>query len=176
MKKFLLYFSVLFCLVSVVGCNEQDKAVNGEFLLGNFGADWKEETYYLVVPINWSGKSHVTIESIKLIKKDEKPITYEEDGIKYEFFGADPLKSSGIYGESDVGELKNIKDLEIDDDGKIALKLVLGEEVNEDSERRIKISFSINGKEYEKIVEWKTLEQLTTVSENNSVIPYTTVK
>ncbi len=54
--------------------------------------------------------------------------------------------------ESDVGELKNIKDLEIDGDGKIVLKLVLGEEVNEDSERRIKISFSINGKEYEKIV------------------------
>ncbi|MCY1187671.1 hypothetical protein D9M73_286810 [compost metagenome] len=50
----------------------------------------------------------------------------------------------------------------------------MGEEVNEDSERRIKISFSINGEEYEKIVEWKTLEQLATVSENNSVIPYTT--
>ncbi|WP_433595945.1 hypothetical protein [Lysinibacillus xylanilyticus] len=172
MKKSLLYFSVLFCLVLVVGCNEQNKAVNGEFILGNFGADWKKETYYLVVPINWSGKSHVTIKSIKLIKKDEKPITYEEDGIKYEFFGADPLKSSGIYDESDVGELKNIKDLEIDGEGKIVLKLVLGEEVNEDSERRIKISFSINGKEYEKIVEWKTLEQVTTVSKNNSVIPY----
>ncbi len=84
------------------------------------------------------------------------------------------MKSSGIYGESDVGELKNIKDIEINGDGKIALKLVLGEEVNEDSERRIKISFSIKGEEYEKIVEWKTLEQLATVSENNSVIPYTT--
>lgn len=174
MKKFSLYLSVLFCLVSVVGCSEQDKDVNGEFLLGNFGTDWKEETFYLVVPINWSGESSVTIESIKLIKKDEKPITYEEDGKKYQVFGANPLKSSGIYGESDVGELKNIKDIEINGDSKIALKLVLGEEVNEDSERRIKISFSINGEEYEKIVEWKTLEQLATVSENNSVIPYTT--
>lgn len=45
-----------------------------------------------------------------------------------------------------VGELKNIKDLEVDDDSKIALKLVLGEEVHENRERRINMSFSINRK------------------------------
>ncbi|SES46439.1 hypothetical protein [Psychrobacillus sp. OK032] len=57
--------------------------------------------------------------------------------------------------------MKNKEELEINGEGKIVLKLVLGEEVKEDSERRIKISFSINGNESEKIVEWKTLEQLT---------------
>lgn len=46
------------------------------------------------------------MEIIKEELKDEKPINYEEDGIKYEIFGADPLKKTGIYDESDVGDLK----------------------------------------------------------------------
>lgn len=164
MKKFLLCLSFIFCLIAIVGCNEQSKAVNGQFSLINFGADWNEETYYLVIPINWSGKAPVTIESIQLIKKDKQPITYEEDSIKYTFFGADRYKKSGIYSESDVGDLKNLNDVEIDGDGKITLKLVLGEKVKEDSERRLKINFKVNGKEGEQIVEWNTLEQVTTLS------------
>ena len=99
MKKLLLCISILFFIFIVVGCSEQEKAVTGEFLLGNFGFDLKSnETYHLVVPIEWTGESSVTIESIELIKRDENPITYEEDGIKYDIFGADPLKKSGVYG------------------------------------------------------------------------------
>jgi len=173
MKKFLLSLSFIFCLIAIFGCNEQSKAVNGEFSLINFGADWYAETYYLVVPIHWSGKAPVTIESIQLIKKDEQPITYEEDSIKYTFFGANRFKKSGIYSESDVGDLKNLKDVEIKGDGKITLKLVLGEKVKKDSERRLKIRFSVNGRENKQIVEWNTLEQVTTISQNNSIIPYT---
>ncbi|QFF99004.1 hypothetical protein PB01_09260 [Psychrobacillus glaciei] len=128
----------------------------------NFGFDLKSnETYYLVVPIEWTGESVVTIKSLELIKRDEKPITYGEDGIKYEIFGADPLKQSGIHGESDVGELKDINNLEINGEGKIVFKFSM-RDVKKDSERRVKISFSVNGEECEKIVEWNTLEQLTT--------------
>lgn len=87
MKKILLCITILFCLFTVVGCSEQQKAVTGEFLLGNFGFDLKSnETYHLVVPIEWTGESSVTIESIELVKSDGIPVTYEEDGIKYEIF------------------------------------------------------------------------------------------
>ncbi len=85
----------------------------------------------------------------------------EDDGIKYDIFGADPLKKTGVWGESDIGDLKNINDLEINDGGKIVLKLSLGE-VKNDSERRVKINFISDGEETEKIVVWKTLEQLNT--------------
>lgn len=167
MKRILLGLIALFCLASLVGCSEKDKVEDGEFLFGQFGADWKKETFYLVVPIQWTGGSSITINSIELVKNNQKQLTtYEEDGITYEFFGADPLKKSGIYGESDVGELKNINGLEINGEGKIVLKLSLGD-VKEDNERRVRINFSSNGVEGEKIVVWKTLEQLTTDKDKN---------
>lgn len=160
MKKLLLCLSILFALFTVIGCSEKDKEVTGEFVLGNFGFDFKaNETYHLVVPIEWTGESPVTIKSIELIKREEKPVNYEEDGIRYEIFGADPLKKSGIYGRSDVGDLKNIQDLEINGEGKIVLKLSMGD-VKEDSERRVKINFISDGEKNEKIVVWKTIEQL----------------
>lgn len=162
MKKLLLFISILFFLFTVVGCSEQEKDVTGEFLLGNFGFDLKSnETYHLVVPIEWTGESSVTIESIELIKRDENPITYEDDGIKYEIFGADPLKQSGVYGDRDIGDIESINNFEINGKGKIVLKFST-ENVKKDSDRRVKISFNVNGEESEEIVEWKTLEQFST--------------
>lgn len=151
----------LFCLSLIVGCNDKEKVGDGEILLGQFGADWKKETFYLVVPIQWTGNSSITINSIELVKSNQNPIIFEEDGIEYEFFGADPYKRSGIYYESDVGDLKNISNFEINAEGKIVLKLPLGD-VKEDNERRVKFKLNSNGEEVEKIIVWKTLEKLTT--------------
>lgn len=162
MKKLLLCISVLFFSFILLGCNEQKKTVTGEFLLGNFGFSLKSnEIYHLVVPIEWTGESPVTIKSIELIKKDEKPITYKEDGIKYEIFGADPLKQTGVYGDRDIGDIQNLNNFEINGKGKIVLKLTTAN-VKKDSDRRVKISFNVNGEESETIVEWNTLEQFST--------------
>lgn len=79
MKRKLLCLITLLCLALLVGCNEKKKVEDGEFLLGQFGADWKKETFYLVVPIQWTGDSSVAINSIELIKNNQKPLTYEED-------------------------------------------------------------------------------------------------
>ncbi|MFJ7698726.1 hypothetical protein [Lysinibacillus fusiformis] len=162
MKGFLKYLSVLFCLVLLGGCSEQVKEVDGEFLLGQFGTDWKKETYHVVVPIQWTGDSPITLKSIEFVKDYPDPLTtYEEDGIKYEIFGADPLRRTGIHGETYDRELKNIKGLEINGEGKIVIKLSLGD-VKADKARRLKIKFDSDGEEVEKIVVWKTLEQITT--------------
>lgn len=169
MKRILLGLITLFCLASLVGCSEKDKDVDGEFLLGQFGTDWKKETYYVVVPIRWTGDSSITINSIELVKNyPDSLTTYEEDGIKYEFLRADPSKKTGIYfesgekyGESDLGELKNINGLEVNGEGRFVLKLSLGD-VKVDNARRLKIKFDSDGEEVEKIVVWKTLEQITT--------------
>ncbi len=162
MKGFLMYLSVLFCLVLLGGCSKQVKEVDGEFLLGQFGTDWKKETYHVVVPIQWTGNSPITLKSIEFVKDYPDPLTtYEEDGIKYEIFGADPLRRTGIHGETYDRELKNINGLEINGEGKIVIKLLLGD-VKADKARRLKIKFDSDGEEVEKIVVWKTLEQITT--------------
>ncbi|MFC7686460.1 hypothetical protein [Ureibacillus sp. GCM10028918] len=160
-KKLLLSISFLSALFLVAGCSEQKKTIDGEFHLGNFGADWKEGSFHLVVPIEWIGDSSITIKSIEFIKRDGAPITFEEDGIDYEVFGADPMKSSGIYTEPNLGIVSNINSLEIKDEGKIVFLFSLND-VEKDSERRVKIKFDSNGEEFEKVVVWNTLEELTT--------------
>ena len=94
-------------------------------------------------------------------KSNGNPVTYQEDGIKYVFFGADPYKQSGVYGDRDIGDLKSINNLEITRKGKVVLKPAT-ENVKADRERRVKISFNANVTDSEKIVEWKTLEQFST--------------
>lgn len=160
-----LRISLFFVLALVVGCSQQLNTKNGKFLLGNFGSDFQNnETCYLVVPIEWTGESAIKIKSIELIKREEKPITYEEDGINYEFFGADPLKKSGIYNnDSNIGDLKPINNFKIKGKGKIVLKLTM-KDVKEDNKRRVKIKFNVNGNESENVVEWKTFEKLYTNS------------
>ncbi len=161
-RTFGFILSSLLCLLLLVGCSEKEEDVSEEFLLGNFGFTFNEnETYHIVVPIEWTGKDPVNLKSLELIKGDDEPVTFEEDGLNYEFFGADPLKTTGIYGESDIGELKNLNNLLIDGEGKLVLKLETSK-VQADSERRVKIKYSVNNEEREKIVEWKTLEQITT--------------
>ncbi len=59
--------------------------MDGEFLLGQFDTDWKKETYHVVVPIQWTGDSPITLKSIEFVKDYPDPLTtYEEDGIKCE--------------------------------------------------------------------------------------------
>lgn len=164
MKKLLVSFIALSVIVLVVGCSEKESSA-GDFTLYNTGFPFKaNETYYIVNKIDWTGETPVKIKSIELIKGDGTPISYEIDGIGYEVFGADPLKTSGVWPESDIGGLKSIENLEIVSEGKIVIKLKLGTEVKEDSSRRVKIKYSINGDEKEKIVKWITLEQLTTIN------------
>jgi len=163
LKEYLLSVSVLLCMIVVVGCNDPEKIEQGEFLLGEFGADFKEQTYHLVVPIEWTGESPIEIKSIQIIKDNDKPVTKEEDGIEFKVFGADPLKQTGIYSEPNIGEFKDIKDIEIDGEAKLVFKFSL-KDVKKDNNRRLKIQFNINQKESEQIVVWKTLEQLATDS------------
>lgn len=162
MKKKLLYIIGLFFLALVGACSEQEETSKDEFLLGNFGfSPSSNATYNLVVPIEWTGESPVTINSIELIKKDGNAIAYEEDGLKYEFFGAAPLKQTGVYGDRDIGDIKSINNFDLNGKGKIVLKLST-KNVKKDSDRRVKINFNVNGEESERIVEWKTIEQFST--------------
>lgn len=136
--------------------------MDGEFLLGEFGLDWKKEMYHVVVPLRWTGDSPITLKSIEFVKTYPEPLTtYEEDGIKYEIFGADPSTKQTLLGETYDRELKDINGLEINGEGKFVVKLSLGD-VKEDNARRLKITFDSDGEEVEKIVVWKTLEQITT--------------
>ncbi len=143
-----------------MGCSNQTK---GEFLLGEFGFELQaNESYHMVVPIEWTGESTVTIQSIELLKDEKTPISYEEDGIEYEFFSAEPLKQSGIYkGREDIGDIKSLRDFELDGEGKIVMKLSTGD-VKKDNTRRVKINYEIDGEEHQKLVKWQTLEQLST--------------
>lgn len=166
MRKLLIVVSFIASFLFIIGCSGQVEE-NGDFLLYNTGFPFKaNETYFIVTKTEWTGDLPVEIDSIELIKNKEETITYKEDGIKYEVYGADPLKTSGVWPESDIGDLKSIENLEIQKEGKIVFKLTLGEDVKEDSNRRVKINYKIDGVGKEKVVDWVTLQELSTELKN----------
>ncbi|MDN4494348.1 hypothetical protein [Ureibacillus aquaedulcis] len=73
MKKFLIGINFVLALFLFIGCSNQEKTIEGEFLLGKFGAD--------------------------------------------------PIKSPGIYAEPNLGIVTSINNLEIKAEGKIVVLL-----------------------------------------------------
>jgi len=162
MKKFFSSISII-ALVLLSACSTE----SGEFLVWDMDGFSliPEETYYFVGKIEWTGEEPAEIESIELIKENGDSITYENDQIDYEFFGADSLKQVGIYfGDADVGDIKNLNGMEIDGEGRIVLKVILGE-VKEDDGRKMKINFKVDGEKREEILDWHLVKRLSTTSD-----------
>ncbi len=88
--KNLFVLSTILTAILLAACSESKNTPEGEFLLGNLYADSIEsgKTYYMVLPIEWTGEEPADITSVELVKEDGDPVTFEEDGIAYEFHGA----------------------------------------------------------------------------------------
>ncbi len=162
--KTLKVLPIILLALFLTACSESETNNDGEFMFGNLYADSMEsgERYYMVLPIEWTGEEPAIITSIDLIKEDGAPVTFEEDGVAYEFFGADPLKKTGLYSEDrNIGRVKDINGFKVHGESRIAAEILLGE-VKEDESREAKIAYTIDGKEYEEVVEWDTFEKLGT--------------
>lgn len=166
MKKLWALSSILFIFILAACSDSEDveNAESGEFFLDNIYMDSVEanSTYSMIHEIEWTGEETVTINSFDLVKENHEPVTFDEDGVAYEVYGADPLKQAGVYAEGhDIGAVEEIRGYEIDEAGKIVLVLKLGE-VSEDPHRAAKINYTINGKEKEVIYDWDGYKQFKT--------------
>ncbi|WP_169786288.1 hypothetical protein [Viridibacillus arvi] len=121
----------------------------------------EDETYYMVSAIEWTGKNPAVINSLELIKEDGKPVLFEDDGISYKFYGADSQKSEGTYTFDNIGDLKDIEGLKVKGKGKIVIGMTLGK-VTKDSNRKLKVNYTINGKVREQIILSHTYKELST--------------
>ncbi|RYI28740.1 hypothetical protein EVU96_12450 [Bacillus infantis] len=163
MKK-LIVLPVIFTAMFLAACSELRNSPEGEFLLGNLYSDSNEsgETYSIILPIEWTGEEPAVISSIELVKEEDAPVNFDEDGIAYEFYGADPLKKTGLYsGDHNIGEVKDINGFKVQGESRIVAEILLGE-VKEDERRKAKITYTIDGEEYEEMVKWDTFEELST--------------
>ncbi|MGD6875750.1 hypothetical protein [Bacillus infantis] len=166
MMKKLKAWPIILLVFFLTACSESETKNDGEFMFGNLYADSMEsgESYYMVLPIEWTGEEPAIITSIDLIKEDGAPVTFEEDGIAYEFFGADPLKETGLYsGDRNIGKVKDIHGFKVQGESRIAAEIQLGE-VKEDESREAKVTYKIGGEEYEEVVEWDTFAELSSNS------------
>jgi hypothetical protein len=110
--KKLIVLPIIFTALLFTACNSPKNTPRGEFLLGNLYANSIEsgKTYFMVLPIEWTGEEPADITSVELVKKDGAPVTFEEDGIASEFHGADPLKQTGLYsGDHDIGQVQGYR-------------------------------------------------------------------
>lgn len=165
--KRLLALPAIVIISLLAACSETEdveNAENGEFLLDSIYIDSVEanSTYSMIHEIEWTGEEAVTINSFDLVKENHEPITFDEDGIAYEVYGADPLKQVGVYEEGhDIGAVEDISGYEIDETGRIVLVLRLGE-VSEDPHRAARINYTVNGEEQEVIYDWDGYKQFST--------------
>ncbi len=159
--------SVMVGVLLLAACSkseEVESTESGEFLLDNLYLNSAEAhtTYSIVHEIEWTGEEAVTINSFDLVKEHHEPVTFEEDGIAYEVYGADPLKQVGVYSEGhDVGAIEDIDGYEIDGTGRIVLVLRTGE-IQKDPTRAARITFTVNGQEQEAIYDWDGYKQFHT--------------
>lgn len=166
MKK--LYALPAIVIISLLAaCSEPEDvedAESGEFFLNNIYVDSVEANsgYSMIHEIQWTGEEAVTINSFDLVKENHEPVTFNDDGIAYEVYGADPLKQTGVYSEGhDIGAVEDISNYEIADTGRIVLVLRLGE-VSEDPHRAARINYTVNGEEQEVIYDWDGYKQFST--------------
>ncbi|EGA90222.1 hypothetical protein GPDM_06750 [Planococcus donghaensis MPA1U2] len=162
--KTLKIVPIMFLFLMIAACSDSEESVDGEFMFGNMYGDSLEsnKSYYIVLPFEWTGERPVVITSVELVKENEEPVTFGEDGIEYEFYGADPLKQTGLYsGNRNIGEIVNINGFELQGESRIVAEVRLGEVV-EDENRAAKINFTVNDEEYQEIVDWDTFKVLTT--------------
>lgn len=165
--KTLKIASITFMFLLLVACSSTEESIDGEFIFGNMYGDSLEanESYYIVLPFEWTGEKPAVITSVELVKGNEEPVTLGEDGIEYEFFGADPLKQVGLYsGDRNIGDVVDINGFELQGESRIVAEVRLGD-VTEDESRSAKINFTVNEEEYQRVVEWDTFKEMST---NNS--------
>ena len=164
--KLLKFVLVSFMFLVLAACSDTKESIDGEFMFGNmYGDSLKaKESYYIVLPFEWTGKEPVEINSVELIKENEDPVTFEKDGIEYKFYGADPLKEVGLYsGDHPIGEVVDIEGFKLQGESRIVAEVRLGDVV-EDVTRRAKINFTVNDEEYQRIIDWDTFKKISTTN------------
>ncbi|WP_232217704.1 MULTISPECIES: hypothetical protein [Bacillus] len=164
MMKTLRVIAIILLALFLTACSEPETKDDGEFMFGNLYADSMEsgESYYMVLPIEWTGDEPAIIASIELVKEDGAPVTVDEDGIAYVFYGADPLKEMGLYsGDRNIGKIKDITGFKVQGESRVVAKILL-DEMKEDESRAAKVTYMIDGEEYEEVVKWDTFEELST--------------
>lgn len=156
--------SLMFFLSACGDSDHDTHEETGEFLLDSIYAASIEadSTYTMIHEIEWTGETPAIINSFDLVKEQGEPVSFEEDGIAYEVYGADPLKQVGVYEEGhDIGEVEEINGYEVDGTGRVVLELRVGE-VSEDPHRAAKINYTVDGEEHEFTYEWDGYKQFST--------------
>ncbi|PBB06309.1 hypothetical protein [Salimicrobium humidisoli] len=161
MKKVLFAFAVLLPLCIVSACSESEISNNGEFSIENISASSLSsgEKYFFVVPIKWSGNETAKIVSVEMINGEE-PV-HSDDGINYKFYGGKPDKKTGVYERDSIGEKEEIEGFEINDKASLILETSLNN-VEMNKNRKIQITYDVNGQERDQIISSSTFENLST--------------
>lgn len=154
---------LLLLFLFLFGCSDTDKKISNEFKIGNISTqNFQNDTkYFLVLPFEWNGKNAANIESIELIKEDDQPLQADADRIFYTFYGADSSKATGVYQREEIGDVEDINGFEVEGESRVVLEVSL-KDVKPDSDRRMKIKYSIEGKEKEQMIKSPMIEQLRT--------------
>ncbi|PIC85379.1 hypothetical protein CSV72_13700 [Sporosarcina sp. P20a] len=159
------FISFMFLLTGIMfaACSntEAGDLNEGRFTVGSMSYDDfpPDNSYFLVVPIEWTGSQPAVIDSIKIVIGDaEIPDT---EGISYEFYGGRPNKAIGVYPEDTIGGKQNIQGYEVKEEGRLILKVKLSN-VNKNTNRQLKIHYSVNGKNREQTISTSTVEELST--------------
>jgi hypothetical protein len=157
MKKLCIVTLSVACLL--ISCSDSTNS-QGTFSVGNISLNTFQsgEKYFLVIPFEWSGEDAAQLNSVEIIENEE-PVT-ESSGITYTFYGGDPVKQTGVYRREDIGEVENISNYEVTKQGTLILEVALVD-VKENKNRKLNITYMVNGKKFEQKVSTSTVTSLS---------------
>lgn len=160
--RVIIVLAIVISIGILSGCSDEDSQSKGEFTVDNISSSEdfiSGKTYFFVIPIQWSGDQTAVIESVKIQEDNTKIISGES--ITYEFFGGEPSKKSGVYQREDIGDKQDIEGYEIEDKGTLILEVNLMD-AKKNTDRNMKVNYSVDGDEKEQMISTSTVEQLST--------------
>ncbi|GGO00953.1 hypothetical protein [Saccharibacillus kuerlensis] len=153
---------LLILILLLTGCSSIGEENSNGFKIGSLSTQEFEdnEKYFIIMPIEWTGKNSATIKSIELVKQNEEPVNLD-DRIDYVFHGADALKGIGVYPREDIGEIKDLKGFKVKGESRVVLEISMTN-VRPDSNRSLKIKYLVGGEEKEQVIKSAMIENLRT--------------
>ncbi|SIS45419.1 hypothetical protein [Salimicrobium flavidum] len=167
--------AVLFFIVSgvlIAGCQHTKE---GTFAIDQISISdeglTNGQNYYVVAPLQWDGPARAELTNIGIVNEAGEPINASE-GIEASFYVGADTKQTGVFRREEIGEKQQVEGYELTEEQTLIMQVKVTN-TTEGENRKLSLTYSSGGEEYEKLLEWEPISDLNSSAMMNSLPPST---